>query len=449
MPKVQSQTEDASMHASRWLMNLLLSGILAVALQAADDSRLVYPQTRHVEHVDDYHGTKVSDPYRWLEDDVRKSKDVADWVEAENKVTFAYLKDIPEREAIRKRLTELWNYEKYSAPFKAGSRYFYTKNDGLQNQSVLYTMDSLDGTPRVLLDPNTWSKDGTVALSGMATSDDGKYLAYGVADAGSDWQTWHMLDIATGKVLSDEVKWVKYSGAEWSKDGKGIFYSRYAEPKPGEQFQSLTFNQMLYYHRVGSPQNEDVLVYKRPDHPDWTFHASTSEDGKYLVIHIRRGTDARHRIVVKDLGEPLAMPVDLIHDFENEYTFIDNDGPVLYFKTDFKATRGRVIAIDLRKPGRDDWKEIIPEVKENLRGVGLVGNLFVAHYLKDAKTQEKLFETDGTLVREVEFPGIGTAAGFDGKRTHTETFYSFSSFAMPPSIYRYDLLTGRHGEAGE
>jgi prolyl oligopeptidase len=417
---------------------LLMAPVLAVA-----DEPLSYPATRRVDHLDDYHGTKVLDPYRWLEDDVRTTPEVREWVTAENKVTEKFLESIPERAAIRKRLTELWNYEKYSAPSKHGGRYFFSKNDGLQNQSVLYVQDALDGPPRVLIDPNAWSKDGTVALSGMAISDNAKHLAYGVAEAGSDWNTWHVLDVASAKPLSDELKWVKFSGAAWTKDGKGFFYSRYDEPKPGAEFQSLNLNQKLMYHRLGTPQADDLLVYKRPDHPDWGFSAGVSEDGRYLVITIHVGTDHRYRITYRDLDEPLAMPVDLIDNFENEYSFIDNDGPVFYFKTDYQAPRCRVVAIDLRKPGREFWKEIIPEAKENLTSVTLVGNFFVADYLRDARTQVKLFAPDGTFVREIELPGLGTASGFGGRRIDTETFYTYSSFATPPSIYRYDLITGQ------
>jgi prolyl oligopeptidase len=427
-------------------MNVLAACCMAGALlagPAAADEPLNYPQTRRVEHIDDLHGVKVPDPYRWLEDDVRKSGDVAAWVEAENKVTSAYLDAIPERAAIRKRLTELWNYEKFSAPFKAGGRYFYTRNDGLQNQSVLYTQDSLDGESRVLLDPNKWSKDGTVALAGMAISEDGKYLAYGVAEAGSDWNTWHVLDVPSGHVLPEEIRWVKFSNASWTPDAKGFFYGRYDEPKGAEQFQRVNLNQKVYYHRVGTPQSDDVLVYRRPDHPDWGFRPHVSEDGHYLILTIWKGTNPQYRIAYKDLHEPYGMPVDLIEDFDNDYDFVGNDGTVFYFKTDLKAPRGRLIAIDTRKPERSHWKEIIPQAAESLRGVGLVGNLFVTQYLKDARTQVKIFNTDGSLVREVAFPGLGTAAGFGGRRADTATFYVFSSFATPPSIYRYDLITGQ------
>jgi len=400
-----------------------------------------YPETKKVDHVDDHHGTKVPDPYRWLEDDVRQSKQVAAWVEAQNKLTFSFLESIPQREAIKKRLTELWNYEKYGVPFKVAGRYYYFKNDGLQNQSVMYTLETLASEPRVLIDPNTWSKDGTVALASTSFSEDGKYLAYSVAEAGSDWNIWRVMEAETGRLLTDELKWVKFSGVSWTKDSRGFFYSRYDEPKEGAAFQSLNKNQQVFYHRVGSPQSDDVLVYKRPDQPDWGFQTTVSEDGRYLIITTWKGTDDKYRVVYKDLLEPYGMPIDLIDNFDHEYTFIGNEGPVFFFQTELEAPRKRVIAIDTRKPHL--LKELIPEAKETLVGVNILANQFVATYLKDAKTQVKLFSLDGRFVREVEFPGIGSAGGFGGKREDTETFYSFSSFNMPTSLFRYDLLTGK------
>src|SRR5579862_6843342 len=306
---------------------LLVAGLAVVAV-AAEPQHFDYPKTRRGEQIDDYHGTKVADPFRWLEDDVRKSKDVADWVESQNKVTFDYLKAIPERETIKKRLTELWNYERFSVPSQVGGRYFYTKNDGLQNQAVLYTLDKLDGSPHVLLDPNTLSKDGTVALAGTSISDDGKYLAYGLAEAGSDWNNWKVRDVATGKDLSDDLKWIKWSQPAWTNDGKGFFYSRYDEPKMGAEFQASTRDNKVFYHRIGAPQGDDVLVYKRPDHPDWDFSASVSEDGRYLVLQTWKGTDPKNRVTYRDLAEPFAMAVELIDEFENEYSFVGNEGPV-------------------------------------------------------------------------------------------------------------------------
>ena len=398
-------------------------------------------QTTHL--VEDYHGTKVPDPYRWLEDDVRKSAEVKTWVEEENQITNAYLKTIPQREPIRKRLTELWNYERYSAPSKIGGRYFFRKNDGLQNQAVLYTQDSLDDPPRVLLNPNEWTKDGTIALGDTAVSPDAKYLAYSTSEAGSDWQTWKVLDIATAKPLSDEIKWVKFSDVSWTPDEKGFFYSRYPEPQKGVEFQSLNKNQHVMYHRIGTPQADDVLVYRRTDKPDWGFGAGVSDDGRYLILSTWVGTDHKNRFSYKDLSEPYGTIIDIADNFDLELSFIDNDGPIFYVKTDWNAPNGRVIAIDIRKPQQENWKEIIPQAKEKLSSIDLVGNLFVAGYLKDAKSQVKVFSPDGEFIREVVFPGIGTASGFGGRRADTETFYLFSSYATPPSIYRYDLLTGK------
>jgi len=390
---------------------LFALGLTALGSSLAAEPKLAYPNTRHVDHADDYHGTTVADPYRWLEDDARTSADVAAWVEAENTVTFAYLESIPERESIKQRLTRLWNYERYNPPFKVGGRYYYSKNDGLQNQNVIYMMDSLDGEPRVLFDPNAWSKDGTVALTGTSFSDDGRYAAYAIAEAGSDWQKWRIRDIDAGADLPDVIDWVKFSGAVWTMDSKGFFYGRYDEPKADSegQFHAVNKFQKLYYHRVGTPQSQDVLVYHRPDEPDWGFGASATEDGRYLVITVSKGTADKYRVMVKDLAEPYGLPVDLIDNFDAEYSVIGNDGPLFYFKTDLDAPRGRVIAIDLRKPTQEHWKELIPQSDDTLQGVNLVGNLFVASYLRHAVTAVRLFDVAGNHVRDVEFPGIGTA----------------------------------------
>ena len=419
-----------------------------------DNTRLDYPETRRVDHVDTYHGTKVEDPYRWLEDDVRNSPEVAEWVKVENQLTESYLAAIPQRDTIRRRLTELWNFAQYTPYMKEGGRYFFFKNDGLQNQPVLYVTESLEAEPRVLIDPNTWSKDGTIALGGLGFSDDGKYLAYSRSEAGSDWSIWHFLEIANGRQLPDELKWTKFSSAAWTKDDKGFFYSRYEQPKPGAEFQSLNFNHKLCYHRLGTSQDADVLVYYRPEHPDWQYEGEVTEDGRYLVISIVVGTDARQRIVVRDLSEPYAMPVDLIDNFEHEFTFVGSEGSRLFFKTDAgtlypgSAPRRRVIAIDLAAPKKENWQEIIPQAENTLTEVSLVGDRFIALYLQDASTEVKLFALDGKFVQDVQLPGIGTAAGFAGKRQHakkteTETFYSFSALTTPPSIYRLDLTTGK------
>jgi len=414
-----------------------------VALPAmAWAAEMEYPVTKTIDHTDDYHGTTVADPYRWLEDDVRESDDVAAWVESQNKVTFAYLESLPERKAIEDRLTELWDYEKYSAPSKRGGRYYFSKNDGLQNQFVLYVQETLDDEPRVLIDPNTWSDDGTVALGGTVFSDDGKYVAYGVAEAGSDWTTWRVMEIVSGKVLDDEIQWVKYSGAEWAADSSGFYYGRFEEPEEGEEFQGLTFNQKVYFHKAGTPQSEDTLIYERPDEPEWGFGTDATEDGRYLVVTVWVGTDDRYRVMYKDLHNPGAEMIDLIDNFEFDYTFIGSEGSVFFFITSNDAPKKRLIAIDVTKPEPAQWRELIPEQEEPLRGVSLVGHSFIAQYLKDARSQITVHDMTGKKLRDVEFPGIGSAGGFGGKREDTETFYSFSSFATPPSNYRYDVSTG-------
>jgi prolyl oligopeptidase len=408
------------------------------------EAKLKYPATKKVEQTDTYHGTAVADPYRWLEDDVRKSAAVADWVAEQNKVTDAYLAGLPERDAIKKRITELWNYEKIGAPSKTGGKYFFSRNDGLQNQNVLYVQDTLDAVPRLLLDPNTLTEDGTVALAGFVPSDDAKYAAYGLADAGSDWNTWKVLDIATGKTLADDLRWIKFSSVSWTADSKGFFYSRFPEPKAGETFQSLNLNMKLYYHRLGSPQADDVLVYHRPDQPKWGVGGGVTDDGRYLVISLNDGTTSRKsRVLVRDLLEPLGLATELIDNHDNKWTLVGNAGPVVYMMTDWNAPKMQLVAVDLRKPDPKDWKTVVPEAKEKLESVSLVANLFVCSYLQDAKTAVKIHDTDGKFVRDVQLPGIGTAGGFSGKPSDTETFYTFSSFATPPTVFRYDLITGQ------
>jgi prolyl oligopeptidase len=409
------------------------------------DKPLTYPTSQKVDQVDDYHGTKVSDPYRWLEDP--DSDETKAWVEAQNQVTFSYLNEIPVREKIKQRLTQLWDYEKYSLPFKEGDRYFYFKNDGLQNQSVLYTLTSLDAEPKVLLDPNKLSEDGTIALSGIAISEDGNLMAYGLSTSGSDWQEWKVRDVETGEDLSDHLKWIKFSGASWTKDNQGFFYSRYDEPNETTKLEDVNYFQKLFYHHLDKPQSEDVLVYQRPDQKEWGFSGGVSEDGHYLIISVWRGTDPKNLVFYKDLKNPDAPVIELISEFEASYSFIDNDGSIFWFRTNLDAPRGRAIAIDTSNlsssPGsKEGWQEIIPQTEEVLEGVGLLNNQFVAEYLKDARTQIKIFDLNGFFAREVELPGIGSAGGFGGKRYGTETFYSFTSFTTPATIYHYDMVSG-------
>jgi prolyl oligopeptidase len=403
--------------------------------------KLNYPTTRRGEQVDNYHGTEVADPYRWLENP--DSKETEAWVKAQNKVTFNYLEQIPARNEIKKRLTKLWDYEKYGVPYQEGDRYFYFKNDGLQNQSVLYTLKKLDDEPRVLLDANKLSEDGTVALSGISVSENGKYLAYGISVAGSDWQEWKVRNIETGEDLEDSLKWIKFSGASWTNDSKGFFYSRYDEPNEETKLEDVNYYQKLYYHQLGQPQSEDTLIYERSDKKEWGFNGGVTEDGRYLIISVWLGTDSKNLVFYKDLTNPSSEVVELISNFESSYSLIDNDDNLLYFQTDLNAPRGRVIAIDIQKPDSKNWREIIPQTQETLESVGTINNQFVAEYLKDARSQIKIFEINGNFVREVELPGIGLVGGFDGKKTDTETFYGFTNFTTPGTVYRYDMITGK------
>jgi len=399
-----------------------------------------YPPARKSDVVDDYHGVKVADPYRWLED--LDSEETRNWVEAENKLTFAFLGSIPQRNAIKDRLTKLWNYEKYGIPFKEGNRYFYSRNSGLQNQAVLYTVTSLDAQPQMILDPNTLSPDGTVALAGLQVSPNGNLLAYSLSASGSDWQEWKVRDVATNTDLSDQIKWVKFSGASWTRDGKGFFYSRYDEPQ-GDALKGTNYFQKVYYHKLGTLQSEDVLVYERPDQKDWLFGGAVTDDGNYLIITAFQGTDTKTRIYYKDLNAKDAPVVKLLDDFDAAYYFIGNEGTRFWFQTDLQSPRGKVIEIDANKPARENWKVVVPESKETLQSVGMVNHRFILNYLKDAYTQVKIYDTNGKFVNKVAFPGIGSAEGFSGKPGDKETFYSFTGFTTPTTIYRYDMVTGK------
>jgi prolyl oligopeptidase len=401
---------------------------------------LSYPKPKTVEQIDDYHGVQVADPYRWLED--TDSADTHAWVDEENKVTFGYLEKIPYRKAIRDRMMKLWNFERFTVPQQQGGRYFYQHNNGLQNQNVLLVAEALNAEPRQLLDPNTLSSDGTVALGGEAITDDGKLMAYGTAASGSDWQEWHVRDVDTGKDLPDLIKWVKFSGASWSKDGEGFYYSRYDEPK-GTALRDANYFQKLYYHKLGTAQSEDKLIYERPDNKELSFGGSVTDDGHYLVIFVSQGTSPKNRLYYRDLTKPDSEVVKLLDDFDAEYRFIDNDGPVFWIRTDLDAPRGRLIAIDTRHPEKANWKTVVEQGADKLEDVNVVDNLFLIGYLKDAKTEVRVHDLQGKFLRTVDLPGIGTAAGFGGKRKDKETFYSFTSFISPTTIYRYDPETGK------
>lgn len=457
--RLGSRPRVAHLAASFWAG--LLMGALACTAQglAADDhsdqasqtdtahsktlekSVLNYPTTKRGDVVDDYHGTQVPDPYRWLEDP--DSEETRQWVEAQNKVTFGYLDQIPQRKWLRERLTKLWNYERHGIPFKRGGRYFFRHNTGLQNQDVLFWSEEIHAEPTVLLDPNELSKGGTVSLTGWEVSHDGKHLAYGLSVSGSDWQEWRVRDVTTGRDLEDHLQWVKFSGASWSLDDQGFYYSRYDEPQENERLTGTNYFQKLYYHKVGQAQSSDVLVYERPDQKEWSFGGTVTEDGKYLVISVFMGSDRKNQIFYREQANAQGEIKELITGFDAEYSLLGNLGPVFYFHTDADAPRYRVIAVDIRQPQRDQWKTIVPEGKDLLDGASMVGGHLILTYLHDAHSLVRVASTEGREIREVELPGLGTVAGFGGEFKDPETYFSFTGFTTPLVIFKYNVADGK------
>ena len=395
-----------------------------------------YPHAPRIDHVDDYDGTHVADPYRWLED--VDSEQTQAWIGEQNALTESFLARIPERAAIRDRLTELWDYERRSVPEKAGDLYAFFRNTGLQNQSVLYVTRDVTELGRVLLDPNTFSEDGTVALSGASFSQDGSRLAYSVSTSGSDWQVWHVRDVATGEDLPDIVQWAKFSDAAWKRDGSGFFYSRYDEPASEAQFKDANYYQKVFFHRLGTPQSTDLLVYDRPDQREWNLHGRTTDDGRYLVIDVSRGTDAENRVFVKDLIAD--DPVDeLLPDADARWLYVANDGETFYFLTTKEAPRARIVAVNLSDRTQ---REVVAQAQDALDGASMFGDRIVAMYLHDTLARVVVYGLDGERRSEVALPGLGSVAGFAGRRDATETFYTYTSYTEPASVYRYDVLTG-------
>lgn len=422
---------------------LLVTAPLSIAAYAQDAMpKLTYPVTPRVDQVDEQFGVKVADPYRWLENDVRTDPKVAAWVAEENKVTDAYLATLPGRDVFKTRMTELYNYERFGVPTKKGGKYFYSRNSGLQNQAVLYVRDSLTGEGRMLIDPNSWAKDGATALGGYTPSEDGKYLAYAIQDGGTDWRTVKFLDVATGQTLADTVEWMKFSGMSWAKDGSGIYYSRFAAPAEGAKFQALNENQQVYFHKLGTPQSADVLVYATPDRPKLGHGAAVSDDGKWLVITSSQGTDDRYEVTLIDLKTPGAKPRTLIPGLENNWSYFGNVGTRFLFATNKDAPRLRVVSLDVAQASPTPV-EVIPQDKAVLDGVNLVGGMILADYLVDVKTEVRRFDLNGKPMGIVALPGIGSAGGFGGDVDDPETFYAFSSFATPSTVYRYDVKTGQ------
>ena len=404
---------------------------------------LSYPVARKAEQTDDYFGTTVSDPYRWMED--VDSAELKTWIDAENELTQEYLAKVPVRETIQKRLMELIDFERYTAPERRGTRYFYSHNSGLQNQNVLYWQEGLEGEPKVLLDPNTFSEDGTVAISGINITDDGMLAAYSIADAGSDWVKWHVRNVTTGKDLADVVEWSKFSGASWRKDGSGFYYARYDEPaadaSEAEALKTANYFHKIYFHKLGSPQSEDALVFHRPDDGELNLGAAVTEDGRYLVIHQSKGTSPNNELAVQDLQDPGKRIMRLIDTADATYAPINNDGTLFWLLTTLDAPNGKVIAIDLNEPEREHWKTVIPESMNKLSDISIIDNTFIANYLADAQSRVELLGLDGSPIEQLHLPSIGTAYGFSGLRKDTETFYQFSNFTTPGTTYRLDMKT--------
>lgn len=403
---------------------------------------LAYPQTKRVDVVEEQFGEKVADPYRWLENDVRGDADVAAWVAAQNKVTDAYLATLPGRDAFKARIKQLFDYERFGVPTHKGSRYFYAHNTGLQNQAVLWVRDSLNGPGRVLIDPNAWAKDGATALSEWVPSEDGKLLVYGIQDGGSDWRTVKVLDVATGKVLDDEVKWMKFSNLSWAKDGSGFYYSRFPEPAQGQAFQQLNENQAVYFHRIGTPQSADTLIYSTPETPKRGHFAQVTEDGAWLVITTSKGTDDRYEITLLDLKTPGAKPRTLIKGLEHNWSLAGNVGTRFFWTTNKGAPRLKVVAMDVAQ-ANPTATDVIPEDQATLQGAGIVGGQLIATYLVDARDELRRFALDGKPLGQVALPGIGSVAGFTGEQDTAEAFYAYTSFNAPTTVYRYDVATGQ------
>lgn len=401
---------------------------------------LKYPIAARGDQMDEYFGIKVADPYRWMED--VDSPATKTWVEAEAKLTSDYLAAIPGRDRIVQRLKESWNYERWTAPEKYGGNWFYSHNDGLQNQSVLLTTSDPGEPARVLLDPNGLSTDGTVALNGTGYSDDGKLMAYGIAEAGSDWETWHVRDVASGKDLPDELRWAKFTSASWRRDGSGFYYSGFPAAEHGQSLKATNKYHTVFFHRLGTAEAQDAKVYTRTDEPDWYVQAQVTDDGRYLVVTANHGTDVKNTLLVTVLAaDATVKPV--IAEPRANYTFIGNIGSTLYVQTDDDAPRYRVIAIDLTKPGREHWRTVVAESADTLDSVTLVGHQIITQYLHDAHSVVKRYTPGGKSLGDVPLPGLGTASGFAGRIDDATTYYSYEDYTTPASIYRLELNTGK------
>jgi prolyl oligopeptidase len=421
-----------------------LTASVANAGAQVQQGRVAYPATKTIPHVDDYFGRKVADPYRWMED--LNSPGVTAWVKSENAVTEGYLETLPLREHFRTRITELWNYPKVSVPFREAGQLFYTKNSGLQRQSVWYTRASFDAPERVVIDPNVLSPDGSVALSLFVPSPDGRHFAFGQSQGGSDWSTVYVRDLATGKQLADTLRWLKFSGVSWTKDGKGFFYSRFPTPAPGKELESAVKNQTIYYHVLGTPQSADRLVYQRKDHPDYFLGGNVTEDGRYLFISVVNGTDPHNRLYVADLGDPthpnVAAPVKALFDTPDAaYAPIGNTGSTIYMSTDNGAPKYRIVAFDVAHPEKARWSTVVPEAKNVIDQTAFFKGHIAVNYLEDVKSNVHVFTLDGKPAGTVALPGVGTVGGLSGRADSPDLFYTFTSPLYPSTPFRFDAAS--------
>ncbi|MBL9188815.1 MAG: S9 family peptidase [Opitutaceae bacterium] len=432
------------------IMRFLLPGLLLMAASSSITlAASPYPAAERGAHTDSYHGTTVADPYRWLED--LDSPQTASWVAAQNKLTFGFLEKLPQRAKFQARLTQLWNYERIGLPVKEGGRYFFSKNTGLQNQAVFHVQESLTAPPRVLIDPNTLSADGTVALTATRPSPDGKWVAYGIAAAGSDWNEFRVRSVDTGQDALDVIKWVKFSGVSWTRDNAGFFYSRYPAPS-AEAGTAKTFSglahQRLYYHRLGTPQSEDRLIHEVKEEPRWFVRGGVTEDGLYLVITINRGSSSENLLRYVDLGDArqprLDAPVQpLTTEWIGEHGVVGNDGATLYAVTNHQAPRKRIVAIDLADPAPVKWRTLVPESAEVIDTVEIVGGKFVVKSMRDASSRLSVFAKDGKPLGEIALPGLGSVGSVSGREDENEFFYNFTSFARPTTNFRHDVATNQ------
>lgn len=421
-PKAGQQAEASTENASKW----------------------GYPNAKTVAQVDEYFGVKVEDPYRWMEN--LDDPELATWVAGQNNLVQSYLEDAPSRYWIKQRLSALWNFERYGLPDVAAGRYFFKQNTGLQNQSPIFVQDGLDGTPRLLLDPNELSADGTIALSETSPSPDGKLFGYSTSDGGSDWRTIRVRDVESGKDLDDVIEWAKFTGITWAKDNSGFFYAGYDKPEGEDELKAVNQFQKLWFHKLGTQQKDDQLVFERKDQPEWGFSAAVSDDGRLLIISGSQGTDERNRLWVKDLSKADAPIETVFENLEATWEFVGNRDRTIFLRTDDQASQYRLIALDLDQPAREHWREVIPSGGGGvgtLQEVSHLNNQFIASYLVDARSAVTVYDEQGKKVRDIDLPGLGATDGFRGSVNDTEAFFSYSSFAVPDTMYRYDATTGQ------